>query len=104
MKNIIFDKLKTMILSVANVKYPPVRIRTYSLEYYLDKFILILNDSVKWFTLTSFKQHLIKMNFIGKLFKMNLINCLNMVYLRMHSISLWLANIFQQQILKNQKK
>ena len=47
MKNIIFDKLKTMILSVANVKYLPVRIRTYSLEYYLDKYILILNDSVK---------------------------------------------------------
>ena len=47
-KNHIYNKYKSYILHYANIKYPLVRKRKYSLEYYLNKFTLILTDIVCW--------------------------------------------------------
>lgn len=48
MKDNIFNLLKKHILDIANKKYPQVRQRKYSLEYYLQKFTDILNEVVNW--------------------------------------------------------
>jgi hypothetical protein len=48
MKDNIFNLLKKHILDIANKKYPQVRQRKYSLEYYLHKFTDILNEVVNW--------------------------------------------------------
>ena len=43
-----YNCYKKYILYFANIKYPPVRKRKYSLKYYLDNFTLILSDIVCW--------------------------------------------------------
>ena len=43
-----FNCYKKYILYYANIKYPNVRKRKYSLEYYLNNFTLILTDIVSW--------------------------------------------------------
>jgi hypothetical protein len=40
--------LKNIILTVAREKLKCIRKREYSLEYYLDSFLLLHNDIVKW--------------------------------------------------------
>jgi len=47
-RDAVYNCYKKYVLEFANVKYPPVRKRKYSLEYYLDKFTLILGDVVCW--------------------------------------------------------
>ena len=51
MKRQIFYYYRKYILKIAYQKYPPIRKRKFSLEYYLDKFIFMLNDYVKWSSL-----------------------------------------------------
>ena len=48
MKNKIFNLFKKYILFFAHKKYPNIRKRKYSLEYYLDNFYLMLNDLCRW--------------------------------------------------------
>lgn len=48
MKDKIFNIYKRYVLYWAHKKYPNIRKRTYSLEYYFDNFYLILNDVCKW--------------------------------------------------------
>jgi hypothetical protein len=48
MKDKIFKTFKKYILYWAHKKYPNIRKRKYSLEYYLNNFIFILNDVCKW--------------------------------------------------------
>jgi len=48
MKDNIFNLFKKYILEIANKKYPQIRKRKYSLEYYLEKFTDILNEVVNW--------------------------------------------------------
>lgn len=45
------------ILKIAHMKYPEIRKRQYELKYYLDKFVLILNDLVKWDSLNLLKDY-----------------------------------------------
>lgn len=47
-KDKIFNRYKKYILYYAEIKYPPIRKRKYSLEYYLNNFTLILTDLVCW--------------------------------------------------------
>ena len=47
-KDKIYNCYKKYILHFANIKYPMIRKRKYPLEYYLDKFTLILSDIVCW--------------------------------------------------------
>lgn len=47
-KDKIYNAFKKCILNTANLMYPQIRKRKYSLKYYLDNFILMLNDLVKW--------------------------------------------------------
>ncbi len=42
------NNFKKLILDIANQKYPELRKRKYSLEYYLKNFIYVLNDISKW--------------------------------------------------------
>ena len=39
---------KEIILKIAKEKYPEIRKRKYNLNYYLENFIHVLNDLVKW--------------------------------------------------------
>ena len=48
MKDKIYNNFKKLILDIANQKYPELRKRKYSLEYYLKNFIYVLNDISKW--------------------------------------------------------
>jgi len=48
MKENIFNLFKKHVLIIANQKYPLLRKRKYSLEYYLEKFTDILNEVVNW--------------------------------------------------------
>ena len=48
MKRQIYYYYRKYILKIAHQKYLHIRTRKYSLEYYLDKFTLILNDYVTW--------------------------------------------------------
>ena len=52
MKDKIFNSFKKIILKIANKKYPEVRRRKYSLEYYLQHFVYILSDIVHWRSLS----------------------------------------------------
>jgi hypothetical protein len=56
-KDKIYNCYKKYILDCAHIKYPNVRRRKYSLEYsleyYLDKFTLILSDVVTWESLNN---------------------------------------------------
>jgi hypothetical protein len=47
-KDKIFNRYKKYILYYAEIKYPLIRKRKYSLEYYLNNFSLILTDLVCW--------------------------------------------------------
>ena len=47
-KDKIYNCFKKCILHIAQLKYPLIRKRKYSLQYYLDKFFLLLNDMVTW--------------------------------------------------------
>ena len=44
----IFKSYKKYIINVARNKYPDIRKRKYPLEYYLNNFVYMLNDLVKW--------------------------------------------------------
>ena len=52
-KDKIYNCYKKYILYYANLKYPPIRKRQYSLKYYLDHFTLLLSDIVCWEALTN---------------------------------------------------
>ena len=41
-----------IILKIANEKYPIVRKRKYTLEYYLQNFVYVLSDVVHWSSLS----------------------------------------------------
>ena len=43
-----YNCYKKYILICAHAKYPNIRKRKYSLEYYLDNFTLMLSDVVSW--------------------------------------------------------
>ena len=43
-----FKSYKKYIINVARNKYPDIRKRKYPLEYYLNNFVYMLNDLVKW--------------------------------------------------------
>jgi len=47
-KNKTYNCYKKYILICAHAKYPNIRKRKYSLEYYLDNFTLMLSDVVSW--------------------------------------------------------
>jgi len=47
-KDKIFTCYKKYILEFAQKKFPQIRKRKYSLKYYLDNFIHVLNDVTKW--------------------------------------------------------
>ena len=51
-KDKIFNSLKKIILKIANEKYPIIRKRKYTLEYYLRNFIYVLSDIVHWSSLS----------------------------------------------------
>jgi hypothetical protein len=44
----IYNCCKKYILQFAIEKYPEIRKRKYTLQYYLDNFIYVLNDVTKW--------------------------------------------------------
>jgi transposase len=44
----IFKSYKKYIINIARNKYPDIRKRKYPLEYYLNNFVYMLNDLVKW--------------------------------------------------------
>ena len=48
MKKKICNCFKKYILIIAKQKYPQLRTRKYSLNYYLTNFVIMLNDVVKW--------------------------------------------------------
>ena len=48
MKDKIFNAFKRYVLYWAHKRYPNIRKRIYSLEYYFDNFYLILNDVKKY--------------------------------------------------------
>ena len=56
-KNKIYNCYKKYILHYAHIKYPPIRKREYSLEYYLNNFTLILTDIVCWESLDKVINH-----------------------------------------------
>ena len=88
MKDLIFNKFKESVLKIAIKKYPEIRKRKYSLDYYLENFIHILDDVVKWKSLKLINNNALRgiKIFIGKQFIMNLIDDLLMVYLKKHFI------------------
>lgn len=47
-KDKVYNCFKKCILHIAELRYPLIRKRKYSLQYYLDKFLLLLNDMVSW--------------------------------------------------------
>jgi hypothetical protein len=51
MKDKIYNSLRKIILNIANKKYPSIRKRKYSLEYYLKNFVHVLKDVVHWSSL-----------------------------------------------------
>jgi hypothetical protein len=52
MKDKIYNSFKKIILNIANNKYPVIRKRKYSLEYYLKNFVYVLSDVVHWSSLS----------------------------------------------------
>jgi len=52
MKDKIYNSFKNIILNIANKKYPSIRKRKYSLDYYLTNFLYVLTDVVKWESLS----------------------------------------------------
>lgn len=50
-------KFKNIILEEAINTYKPIKKRTYSLAYYLNNFIHIINDAVRWISLKNFKSY-----------------------------------------------
>ena len=52
MKDAIFKVYKLCVLEIANNSYKNVRNRKFKLDYYLNNFLLLLNDVNKWKTLS----------------------------------------------------
>ena len=52
MKDKIYNAFKKIVLHIANKKYPNIRKRKYTLEYYLQNFIYVLSDLVHWTSLS----------------------------------------------------
>ena len=52
MKDAIFKVYKSCVLEIANNAYKNVRKRKYKLDYYLNKFLLLLNELNKWQSLS----------------------------------------------------
>ena len=48
-----YNRYKKYVLDCAHAKYPNIRRRKYSLEYYFDKFTLLLSDVVTWESLSN---------------------------------------------------
>jgi hypothetical protein len=51
MKTEIYEHFKKYIIEIVKDKYPQKRTRKYSFEYYLENFVHVLNDFVKWSSL-----------------------------------------------------
>ena len=52
MKTDIYKHFKKYIIDIVKNKYPLKRRRKYSFEYYLENFVYVLNDLVKWSSLS----------------------------------------------------
>jgi len=52
MKTDIYKHFKKYIIDIVKNKYPQKRRRKYSFEYYLENFVYVLNDLVKWSSLS----------------------------------------------------
>ena len=52
MKDKIYNSFKNIILNIANKKYPSIKKRKYSLNYYLTNFLYVLKDVVNWESLS----------------------------------------------------
>lgn len=50
-------KFKNIILEEAINTYKPIKKRTYSLTYYLQNFLHMINDAVRWISLKQFKSY-----------------------------------------------
>jgi hypothetical protein len=48
MKTDIYKHFEKYIIDIIKNKYPQKRRRKYSFEYYLENFVYVLNDLVKW--------------------------------------------------------
>ena len=57
MKDAIFKVYKSCVLEIANNAYKEVRKRKYNLDYYLNSFLLLLNDVNNWKTLSIINQN-----------------------------------------------
>lgn len=57
MKDAIFKVYKSCVLEIANNAYKNVRNRKFKLDYYLNNFLLLLNDVNKWKTLSVINQN-----------------------------------------------
>src|SRR5436309_14511105 len=56
-KDKVYQCYKKYILEEAKLKFLEVRKRKYSLQYYLDNFIRVLNDVTKWESLSLINQN-----------------------------------------------
>lgn len=65
-KNKVYNCYKKCILHIAELKYPIIRKRKYSLRYYLNNFLLLLNDMVSWKSLKHTYNHNNKKKFHWK--------------------------------------
>jgi len=52
MKDKIYNSFRKIVLNIANEKYPSIRKRKYSLDYYLQNFVYVLSDVVHWSSLS----------------------------------------------------
>jgi len=52
MKDKIYNSFRKIVLNIANEKYPSIRKRKYSLNYYLQNFVYVLSDVVNWSSLS----------------------------------------------------
>ena len=68
MKDKIYNIYKKYILIIANKKYPEIRKRKFSLEYYLKNFLYILNDLVNWSSLKIINNENKSYHWFGKTF------------------------------------
>ena len=66
MKDFIFKVYKSCVLEIANNAYKNVRKRKYKLDYYLNKFLLLLNELNKWQSLSITQQNEIQTKFHWK--------------------------------------
>ena len=52
MKDKIYNSFRKIVLNIANEKYPSIRKRKYSFDYYLQNFVYVLSDVVHWSSLS----------------------------------------------------